>query len=324
MSDDRLSAQLPFTLGSTDFPSLGLKYQGKVRDTYRQGERLVLITTDRLSAFDHVLTTLPFKGDLLNTLAHFWFQKTAHIVKNHVIEVVDPCVIVGRRAEPFKVEFVVRGFLTGSLWRDYQAGGDCYGLALPPGMRKDQKLDVPLLTPSTKAPIGQHDEPLTEEAVLKRGLLSARDWARAKEAALGLFAEGQRQCAAQGLLMVDTKYEFGLIGSELVVIDEMHTPDSSRFWVAAGSAQRFERGEPQLMLDKENLRQWLIEERGFSGQGQPPPIPDEVRMMLASKYLTAFERITGATFPLVVGDVRSRLERNLKAAKLLSSSGEQG
>jgi phosphoribosylaminoimidazole-succinocarboxamide synthase len=317
MPDARLTAQLPFTLSSTDFPALGQKYQGKVRDTYARGDRLVLITTDRLSAFDHVLTTLPFKGDLLNTLAHFWFQKTAHVVKNHVLDMPDPCVIVGRRAEPFKVEFVVRGFLTGSLWRDYEAGRDPYGIALPPGLKKDQQFERAMITPSTKAPIGQHDEPLSEQAVVERGLLSARDWARAKEAALGLFAEGQRQAAAQGLLLVDTKYEFGLIGSELVVIDEMHTPDSSRFWVAEGSAERFARGEAQQMLDKENLRQWLIAERGFSGHGAPPAIPDDVRVMLAEKYLTAFERITGTTFPLEVGDVRARLEKNLKAAKLI-------
>lgn len=317
MSDARLTAQLPFTLKRTDFPALGQKYQGKVRDTYRQGDRLVLITTDRLSAFDHVLTTLPFKGDLLNTLSHFWFQKTAHVVKNHVLDMPDPCVIVGRRAEPFKVEFVVRGFLTGSLWRDYEAGRDPYALKLPAGLKKDQRFDRPLLTPSTKAPLGQHDEPLSEEAVVARGLLSARDWARAKEAALALFAEGQQQCAQQGLLLVDTKYEFGLAGDELVVIDEMHTPDSSRFWVAEGSKERFERGEAQQMLDKENLRQWLIAERGFSGHGAPPAIPDDVRVMLAEKYLTAFERITGRAFDLQVGEVSARLEKNLRAAKLL-------
>lgn len=317
MADSRLFAQLSHTLHTTDFPTLGEKYQGKVRDTYRKDNRLVLVTTDRLSAFDHVLTTLPFKGDLLNSLAHFWFQKTAHVVKNHVIDMPDPCVIVGRRAEPFKVEFVVRRYLTGSLWRDYEAGRDFYGLQLPPGMKKDARFETPLLTPSTKAPIGEHDEPMTEAAVVERQLLSARNWARAKEAALGLFHEGESICKAHGLLLVDTKYEFGLIGEELVVIDEMHTPDSSRFWIAEGSQERFARGEPQQMLDKENLRQWLIAERGFSGQGQPPPIPDEVRVMLAEKYLSAFQHITGAAFPLQVGDVSTRLEKNLRAAGLL-------
>lgn len=162
--NEALQAQLGNTLSHTDFPSLGTKYQGKVRDTYRSKDRLVLITTDRLSAFDHVLTTLPFKGDLLNELSYFWFQKTAHVVKNHVLDRPDPCVIVGRAARPFAVEFVVRGYLTGSLWRDYQAGRDPYALALAPGLKRDQRFESPLLTPSTKAPLGQHDEPLSAGA----------------------------------------------------------------------------------------------------------------------------------------------------------------
>lgn len=317
VSDALLNQQLGHTLSATDFPALGTKYQGKVRDTYRNGDRLVLITTDRLSAFDHVLTTLPFKGDLLNSLAAFWFQKTAHVVKNHVIDVPDPCVTVARRAEPFAIEFVVRGYLTGSLWRDYEAGRDPYGLKLPPGLKRDSKFPAPLLTPSTKAPIGQHDEPLSEAQVLERGLVSARDWQRAREAALGLFAEGTRHAAGQGLLFVDTKYEFGRIGDELVVIDEMHTPDSSRFWRADGYEARLAAGQGQVMLDKENLRQWLITERGFSGQGTPPSIPDDVRVGLSQKYVAAFEAITGQAFSPQVGEVRARIERSLKAARLL-------
>lgn len=314
-----LREQLGHTLSRTDFPSLGHKYQGKVRDTYLSSskEQLVLITTDRLSAFDHVLTTLPFKGDLLNQLAYFWFKKTEHVVKNHVIDMPDPAVLVGRAAQPFPIEFVVRGYLTGSLWRDYEAGNDPYQLSLPPGLKRDHRFAGPMLTPSTKAPIGQHDEPLSEHQVVSRGLMSARDWARAREAALGLFAEGQKQAAARGLILVDTKYEFGVIGSELVVIDEMHTPDSSRFWLAAEYEARFARGDSQVMLDKENLRQWLITERGFSGQGTPPSIPDDVRVSLSMKYVSAYEQITGQTFTPVVGDVSERLAANLRRAKLL-------
>lgn len=317
IDDALLRQQLPHTLARTDFPGLGEKYQGKVRDTYRAGDRLVLITTDRLSAFDHVLTTLPFKGELLNTLASFWFKKTAHVVKNHVIDVPDPCVTVARRAQPFAIEFVVRGYLTGSLWRDYEAGRDPYGLLLPPGLQRDSKFPTPLLTPSTKAPLGQHDEPVSERQVLERGLISARDWQRAKEAALALFDEGTKHAATRGLLFVDTKYEFGLAGEELVVIDEMHTPDSSRFWRADGYAERLARHEAQVMLDKENLRQWLIQERGFSGHGPLPTIPDDVRVSLTQKYLTAWETITGQVFSAQVGDVAARVERNLKAARLL-------
>jgi phosphoribosylaminoimidazole-succinocarboxamide synthase len=317
MSDDRLWAQLPHTLKATDFPALGQRSQGKVRDTYRHGERLVLITTDRLSAFDHVLTTIPFKGDLLNQLAYFWFQKTAHVVKNHVLDMPDPCVTVAKRAEPFPIEFVVRGYLTGSLWRDYQVGRDPYELHLPPGLKKDQAFPTPVLTPSTKERLGKHDEPVSEAEVLRRKLVSPFDWQRAKEAALGLFAEGQKQARTRGLLLVDTKYEFGLVKGELTVIDELHTPDSSRYWVASEYEARFARGDAQQMLDKENIRQWLMQERLFDGHGTPPPIPDEVRVDLARKYLAAFERICGKPFDCQVGDVSERLHGNLKRAGLL-------
>ncbi len=317
MDATTLTKQLPLTLTGTDFPALGQKYRGKVRDTYRQGDRLVLITTDRLSAFDHILTTLPFKGDLLNQLAHFWFQKTAHVVKNHVLEMPDPCVTVARRADPFAIEFVVRAHLTGSLWRDYEAGRDPYALGLPPGLKKDHAFDAPLLTPSTKAQQGAHDEPISAAQVVERGLASARDWQRSSEAALALFAVGQEQAKARGLILVDTKYEFGLIKDELFLIDELHTPDSSRFWVADGWQQRFQLGQPQVMLDKENLRQWLILERGFSGQGTPPQIPDEVRVSLAQTYVSVYERMTGQTFSAEVGDVSKRIENNLKRARLI-------
>jgi phosphoribosylaminoimidazole-succinocarboxamide synthase len=316
MRAQALAAQLPFTLDATDFPALGEKYQGKVRDTYAKGDRLVLITTDRLSAFDHVLTTLPFKGDLLNTLAHFWFKKTAHVVKNHVLDMPDPCVTVARKAEPYKVEFVVRGYLTGSLWRDYEKGGDPYGLKLSAGLKKDSVFPTPLLTPSTKAPKGEHDLPLSEADVVAKGLLSARDLQEAKEATLALFAAGQAHAKTQGLILVDTKYEFGKVDGKLTLIDEMHTPDSSRFWEEKEYATRYAKGEPQLMLDKENLRQWLINERGFSGHGPLPTIPDDVRVALTEKYLTAYERITGTEFALQPGNVKERLAANLKRARL--------
>lgn len=317
MADPRLTEQLRHTLRQTDFPTLGQRYQGKVRDTYRRGDALVLITTDRLSAFDRVLTTLPFKGDLLNTLSHYWFKRTAHVAKNHVIDMPDPCATVARLTEPLKIEFVVRGYLTGSLWRDYTAGNDPYGLGLPPGLRKDSRFDAPLLTPSTKAPAGEHDLPLSEAEVIARNLVPAKRFQEAKALALGLFAEGTRLAKERGLLFVDTKYEFGLAGDQLLLIDEIHTPDSSRFWVASEYEARLAKGEPQRMLDKENLRQWLINERGFSGHGEPPTIPDEIRVSLTEKYLGAYEQLTGAAFPLDVGSVAQRLEQNLRRAKLL-------
>nr|WP_225937379.1 phosphoribosylaminoimidazolesuccinocarboxamide synthase [Myxococcus sp. RHSTA-1-4] len=301
------------TLKQTDLPSLGQHYRGKVRETYRQGDRLILVTTDRLSAFDHILTTIPFKGEVLNRLSAFWFERTKHICPNHVLDVPDPNVTVARACQPFTIEVVVRGYLTGSLWRDYQKGAHtAYGLPFPEGMRKDAAFPEPIITPSTKAEYGQHDEPISEKELLARGLASARDWARITEAAKGLFLEGQKWARTRGLILVDTKYEFGKVGDTLYVIDEMHTPDSSRYWVADEYEARFARGEDQRMLDKENIRQWLIRERNFSGQGTPPVIPDSVREDLATKYLAAYERITGTPLALVPGDVHARIERNLR------------
>ncbi|MCE9666303.1 phosphoribosylaminoimidazolesuccinocarboxamide synthase [Myxococcus stipitatus] len=313
MNTSALHAQLPHTLQQVDLPALGQHYRGKVRDTFRRGDSLVLVTTDRLSAFDHVLTTIPFKGEVLNRLAAFWFERTKHICANHVLDVPDANVTVARACQPFTVEVVIRGYLTGSLWRDYQKGTHtAYGVPFPDGLRKDEAFPAPIITPSTKAEYGQHDEPISEQEILARGLASARDWARITEAARGLFQEGQKWARTRGLILVDTKYEFGKVGDDLYVIDEMHTPDSSRYWVADEYEKRFAAGEDQRMLDKENIRQWLIRERNFSGQGKPPPIPDDVRVELATKYVAAFERITGTSLALQPGDVHARIERSLR------------
>lgn len=313
-----IHAQIPLTLRETHFEAVGQKYQGKVRDTYRRGDRLVIVTTDRLSAFDHVLTTIPFKGEVLNRLAAFWFEKTKHVVRNHVLDVPDPNVMVARRCEPVRLEVVVRGYLTGSLWRDYQKSPKtAYGITFPAGMKKDERFSTPIITPSTKEAIGKHDEPISEEEILARGLADPRGWQEMREAAIGLFTEGQRWAASRGLILVDTKYEFGRADGELLVIDEMHTPDSSRFWVADEYEQRFREGRDQRMLDKENIRQWLINERGFQGHGTPPEIPVEVRTDLAMKYLAAYEQITGTKLDLQVGDVHQRIEKALRAAGVL-------
>ncbi|AKF80516.1 phosphoribosylaminoimidazole-succinocarboxamide synthase [Myxococcus fulvus 124B02] len=313
MNTSALHAQLPLTLRQVDLPALGQHYRGKVRETYRQGDSLVLVTTDRLSAFDHVLTTIPFKGEVLNRLAAFWFERTKHICPNHVLDVPDANVTVARACTPFTVEVVIRGYLTGSLWRDYEKGTHtAYGLPFPAGLRKDEAFPAPIITPSTKAEYGQHDEPISEQEILARGLASPRDWARITEAARGLFQEGQKWARTRGLILVDTKYEFGKVGDDIYVIDEMHTPDSSRYWVADEYETRFAKGEDQRMLDKENIRQWLIRERGFSGQGTPPAIPDDVRVELATKYVAAFEQITGTSLTLEPGNVHERIERNLR------------
>ena len=318
MSSAQLYSQLPYTLTQTGLPSLGLRRQGKVRDTYREGNRLVLVATDRLSAFDKVLTTIPFKGQILTQLAQFWFQKTSHLAPNHLLDVPDPNVMVAHACEPFPVEFVVRGYLTGSLWRDVQKQAPLpYGLDVDPSMQKHQVFPTPLLTPSTKAEDGAHDEPISAAEILARGLMSPRDFARASELAFALFAEGQAWARSRGLLLVDTKYEFGKRKGEVVLIDEIHTPDSSRYWLADSYPERFARGEEPQMLDKENIRQWLIQERGFMGDGPLPDIPDDVRVQLAQKYVSAYERITGQPLSLQVGPVGPRIAENLSRKGLL-------
>ena len=311
MANHALQAQLHWTLRETHLTHLGERYLGKVRDVYRTGKVLVLVTTDRLSAFDRVLTTVPFKGEVLNRLAQFWFERTQHLVPNHLIEVPDPNVMIARPCQPFAVEVVVRGYLTGSLWRDYQKGEAPYGLKLPGGMRKDERFPTPVLTPSTKAPKGEHDAPIAEREVVRSGLASEKDWGQIREYALALFRYGQQWASEHGLILVDTKYEFGVLDGKIHVIDEMHTPDSSRFWSASEYEKRFAAGHEQKMLDKENIRQWLLKERGFAGDGEPPNIPDLVRMDLAQKYLDAYAAITGTTLALKPGPVEPRIRSAL-------------
>jgi len=314
MTDAQLRAQLPHTLRQLDLPALGELYRGKVRDNYSRGDQIVMVTTDRVSAFDHVLGTIPFKGEILSRLTTFWFDKVKDLAPIHLVESPDPSVMVVKKAKGLPVEIIVRGYITGSLWRDYTAGkAGAYGIAWPAGLKKDQPFDAPVLTPSTKAEYGKHDEPISEAEILKQGLVAPELWKEAAAVALRLFRRGQEWARSRGLILVDTKYEMGTVDGKLVVIDEIHTPDSSRYWIADGSEERFRRGEEQRMLDKENIRQWLIQEHGFSGQGTPPPLTDDVRVMLARTYVNLYEQLTGETFTSEVGSVASRIERNLRA-----------
>jgi phosphoribosylaminoimidazole-succinocarboxamide synthase len=313
---DALHAQLPYTLKEADFPGLGQLYRGKVRDNYSKGDRIVMITTDRLSAFDRVLTTVPFKGELLNRLTTFWFEKTKDVAPNHILDVPDPSVLVVRKLQPLAVEMVVRGHITGSLWRDYEAGkgAKAYGIDLPEGMRRDQKFDSALLTPSTKEEVGKHDEPISAKELVARGTITQKQWDQIARMSLDLFAAGQSWAKQRGLILVDTKYEFGVdAAGKIWVIDEIHTADSSRYWIAEGSEQRFQRGEDQKMLDKEFIRQWLIRERNYKGEGPLPQIPDEVRAQLAARYAELVQTLTGQPPNLQVGDTRSRIEKALRS-----------
>jgi phosphoribosylaminoimidazole-succinocarboxamide synthase len=316
--DAQLHAQLAHTLRQLDLPSLGDLYRGKVRDNYSRGDRIVMVTTDRVSAFDHVLGTIPFKGEVLSRLTAFWFEKVKDIAPTHLVDVPDPSVMVVNKAKPFPVEIIIRGYITGSLWRDYQAGkAGAYGIEWPKGLRKDQRFEAPIITPSTKAEYGRHDEPISEQEILAKGLVAPEIWREATGVAERLFRRGQEWAQTRGLILVDTKYEMGIADGKLVVIDEIHTPDSSRYWVADGYEDRFARGDEQAMLDKENIRQWLIKEHGFSGHGAPPPLTDDVRVMLARKYIEVYERLTGEAFTSDVGSVAERIERNLRAGKYL-------
>ncbi len=269
----------------------------KVREVVDLDSRLLVVTSDRVSAFDRVLTTIPGKGQVLNQLSAFWFRRTADIVPNHLIREVTPRSMLVRRCRVVPVEVVVRGYLTGSAWRDYQRDGAVSGIALPAGMRADEPFPEPLLTPQSKAPDGEHDRPLARDELLSGGLVAAELWERIEAVALRLYRRGVELAAGQGLILADTKYEFGTVAGggddELLLADEVHTPDSSRYWYADGYAGRLARGQPQRKLDKEYLRAWLME-RGYLGDGEPPVIPDEVREGLAQRYREAFRLLTGS------------------------------
>jgi phosphoribosylaminoimidazole-succinocarboxamide synthase len=312
--DDKLREQLAHTLKQFDAPALGELYRGKVRDNYSRGDRIVMVTTDRISAFDHVLGTIPFKGEVLSRLTSFWFDKVKDFAPTCVLDTPDPSVMVVKRAQPFPVEIIIRGYITGSLWRDYGAGkAGAYGIAWPAGLTKDQKFPEPIVTPSTKAQYGKHDEPISEKEIVEKGLVPAALWRQATELAHALFRRGQQWAASRGLILVDTKYEMGIADGKLVVIDEIHTPDSSRYWIAKGYEERLAAGKDQEMLDKENIRQWLITTHGFSGHGTPPALTEDVRILLARKYIEVFELLTGEKFESPVGSVDARIRANLKA-----------
>lgn len=317
MSTQALRAALATTLDRTDFDVLGAKYEGKVRDNYTTPKgRRFLVVTDRISAFDRVLGTLPLKGQVLNRLAAFWFERTAAVAPNHMLAMPDPNVLFARECSPLPVELVMRSYVTGvtstSLWTHYARGERVFcGHRLPDGLRKNEKLPQPILTPSTKADQGGHDVSVSREEILSGGRMSARDFDAAAEIAARLFEHGQRWCAERGLILVDTKYEMGRdVNGELVVIDEIHTPDSSRFWFTDSYGERFARGEDPESFDKEYVRRYLAG-IGFKGDGPIPTLPDEVRVEASRRYIEAFEKITGTAFVPDLEEPTTRIRRNL-------------
>lgn len=305
------------TLLTTDFnfPGQQSVYHGKVRDVYSiKPNTLVMIASDRISAFDVVLPKgIPFKGQVLNQIATYFLDATADIVPNWKIATPDPMVTVGHRAEGLRVEMIIRGYLTGSAWREYQAGcREICGVKLPEGMRENEKFPEPIITPTTKAEAG-HDENISKEEIIAQGLVSAEDYAKVEAYTRALFARGQEMAAEKGLILVDTKYEFGLLNGEVILIDEIHTPDSSRYFYAEGYEERFEKGEPQRQLSKEFVRQWLIE-NGFMGKEgqQVPEMTEEFVDSVSKRYIELYEHITGRKFePAVDANLTERIEANV-------------
>ena len=313
-------APTPFTDVQLALPD---RRVGRVRVSYElpDDERL-FVTTDRLSAFDRIVAAVPYKGQVLNELAAWWFANTADIVANHVRGVPDPNVTVGVSATPLPVEVVVRAHITGvtstSLWRRYSEGERViYGHRLPEGLQQHQKLDTPLITPTTKAEHGAHDEALTCAEVVENGLVEPKLWSRVQAVALALFARGQEIAASAGLILADTKYEFGLDpDGQLIIIDEMHTPDSSRFWVAGTYEERVANGEDPESLDKEPIRR-ALSDAGFRGEGESPDLGQEVVAQTTARYINAFERLTCRTFVPGAYPVEPRLTEALHRAGVL-------
>jgi phosphoribosylaminoimidazole-succinocarboxamide synthase len=319
VADDVLRTQLGKTLERIDLPELGTPYRGKVRDNYVRDGCRILVASDRLSAFDVVLGTIPFKGQVLNQLAAHWFEATRHVAPNHLIDVPDPNVTRAIDCRPLPVEMVVRGYLTGvtatSIWRHYQAGSRLYaGHRLPDGMRKNQPLPAPLVTPSTKAAKGGHDETVSRQDLADRGLIDPRTFDELEALCLRMFAFGQARARERGLILVDTKYELGRApDGRILFIDEIHTPDSSRYWYVEGYEGCLARGEEPRSLDKEYVRRYYAG-IGYTGDGAPPPMPDDVRVEAARRYIEAYERVTGRPFVADTEDPLPRIRRNLGLA----------
>jgi phosphoribosylaminoimidazole-succinocarboxamide synthase len=317
---DTIRSALAHPLDRTDFPELGKKYEGKVRDNYSAPDgRRFIVVTDRISAFDRILGTLPLKGQVLNHVTAWWFEHTKDVAPNHVLAVPDPNVLVAMECTPLPVEMVVRAYLTGttstSIWIHYDKGERTFcGHRLPDDLKKHQRLPEPILTPSTKAAKGGHDISASRNEILKLTGMPAADFDEAARIAMALFTAGQRICAERGLILVDTKYELGKTkDGRIVLIDEIHTPDSSRFWFEKTYAERFDAGQDPESFDKEYVRRFLAAQ-GFMGDGPIPPIPDDVRVEATRRYIHAVETITGAPFVPNLDDPIARIRENLGLA----------
>lgn len=314
ISEDKIRAALDNVLETTEFSSLGEVEHGKVRDSYKQEERRIIVVTDRISCFDCIMGTVPFKGQVLNQMAAFWFENSKDVVANHVIDVPDPNVMIVKECEQLPIEFVVRGYITGvtktSAWYNYDNGVRNFcGNLLPEGLVKDQKLDEPILTPTTKHE--KHDRPISREEAIAEGLIDGDTYDEAAEICFKLYARAVEHAAKQGLIFVDTKYEIGRYNGELIVTDEINTPDSSRYWFSDTYEELFAARKEQRKLDKEYVRQWLAQQ-GFLGDGPLPALSDEVRIEAAKRYINAYELISGQEFVISDEPVLQRIEKAME------------
>lgn len=306
------------TLRNTNFDFQGVKniYHGKVRDVYDLGETLLMVASDRISAFDHILPkSIPFKGQVLNQIAFHFLQATKDIVPNWLVASPDPNVSIGQKAESIKIEMVIRGYLSGHAWRTYNAGGRTLcGVSMPEGLRENDPFPTPIITPTTKASEG-HDMDISVSEILNQGLVTQSDWDVLEKYTRALFAKGTEMAASRNLILVDTKYEFGKVGDQIILIDEIHTPDSSRYFYAEGYEQRQENREPQPQLSKEFVREWLIA-HGFQGlDGQTmPDMPDDFVWEISDRYIQLYEIITGQPFVKAdVANIEKRIVENVEA-----------
>lgn len=307
-------------LTNTDFQFEGQKkvYHGKVRDVYTvKNDLLVMIATDRISAFDVVLPKgIPYKGQMLNQIAAKFLDATSDIVPNWKLATPDPMVTVGLRCEGFPVEMIVRGYLCGSAWRTYKSGvREICGVTIPDGMRENQRFETPIITPTTKAEYGLHDEDISKEEILKQGLVTPEDYALLEKYTMELFLRGSEIAAKRGLILVDTKYEFGKRDGKIYLIDEIHTPDSTRYFYADGYQERFEKGEAQKQLSKEFVREWLMANNFQGKEGQTvPEMTDEIVTGISERYIELFENISGEPFDRAdISNISERIERNVVA-----------
>lgn len=322
ITDKQIIKAIPYLLKGIDIPELGEKQSGKVRDFYFKDNKRILITTDRQSAFDVNLGFVPFKGAVLNRLSAFWFNATKKIIDNHMISTPDPNVMIGKNCQGIPIEMIIRGYITGStntsIWYSYKKGErKIYGLDFPDGLKKNQKLEKPVITPTTHGGgKGGHDDRVTREEILKSGIVSKKIYEQMERVTYALYNFGSKLARGAGLIMPDTKYEFGMFEGKLILMDELHTPDGSRFWIKKTYKERFKKGLEPENFDKEFIRLWYTD-RMDPYKTKPPMMPEELMVAASHRYIDVYEKLTGKEFNVFEYPIEDRIIRNLKKAGVI-------